>query len=211
MDRVRSRLCLFAALALPILFSPAEAASRDELPRTPAGHLSRLVITDLDGDRRTDFASAGFSRRDGRDYVQEIHLGFSSFDGDTVTVRTRVAAERLIARDLDGDADRDLVLEGFNREPIAVLLNDGSGHFHQADLGDFFFQLSHRSPRSFASSDQDSSTPESGECPSDDLMAVGSTVSRPDLAGAGLVAARHVSHVAPPHSGASSRGPPVTR
>lgn len=211
MDRVCSRLCLFALLAVPILFSAAEAATRDALPRTPAGHPSRWVITDLDGDRRTDFASAGLSRHDGHDYVQEIHLRFSSFDGDTVTVRTRVAGERLIARDLDGDRDRDLVLEGFNREPVAVLLNDGGGHFHQADLADFFFQLSHRSPRSFASSERDSSTPESGECPNDDLMAVRTTVSRPDLAGTGLVAARFVSHVAAPHSGALSRGPPVTR
>jgi hypothetical protein len=211
MDRVCLRLCLFAALAATFLLAPAQAAGRESIPRTPVGHPSRWVITDLDGDRQTDFAGAGFSRRDGRDYVQEIHLRFSSFAGDTVTVRTRLAGERLIARDLDGDADRDLVLEGFNREPIAVLLNDGDGHFHEADLADFFFQLSHRSPRSFAAMDPELSSPESGECPNDEPMVVPFTESRPELDGTRLIGRLAVRRPVSAHSDAASRGPPASR
>src|SRR6478672_1721253 len=144
---VRAIVHLFAAVAA--LLSPALAEDASPALRTNSGRVSGLVITDLDGDRQNDLASAGASHRDGGGWVQEIRLNFSSVEPDILTVRTRLAGERLIARDLDGD--RDLVLEAFNREPVAVLLNDGDGHFHEGDLADFQFQLSHRSPRSCAS------------------------------------------------------------
>jgi hypothetical protein len=148
MDGVRHTLGLFSATFVVSALVPMAQAGNTTLPKTQAGRHNSWVIIDLDGDRQSDFASAGSSRRDGCDYVQEINLGLSSFARDTVTVRTHMAGERLTARDLDGDADRDLVLESFG-EPIAVLLNDGNGHFHQADLADYFFQLSHRTPRGF--------------------------------------------------------------
>src|SRR5207249_4848802 len=130
---------LFATLAAAV---PAYAGGADvsTLLRAQAGCLSGWVSTDLDGDRQPDLARAGASRRDGQSYLQEITLRFSAFADSTITVRTSIAAVRLTVRDLDGDADRDLVLETFHREPVAVLLNDGGGHFHQGDLEVFRFQ-----------------------------------------------------------------------
>lgn len=209
MDRLRPSSCLlYTAIAAAVLLLPAYAADSGTLLRTHTGRLSHSVITDLDGDRQTDFATAGASRRDGPDYVQEISFRFSAFERDTITVRTRVAGVRLIARDLDGDADRDLVLEALNREPIAVLLNDGDGHFHEADLADYFFQLSHRSPRSFASLAPELSASETGECPNDESVAARGIVSRPDLGGTRLIAWVQISRSVSLQSGAASRGPP---
>src|SRR6476646_3053711 len=114
---VRAIVHLFAAVAA--LLSPALAEDASPALRTNSGRVSGLVITDLDGDRQNDLASAGASHRDGGGWVQEIRLNSSSVEPDILTVRTRLAGERLIARDLDGDRDRDLILEAFNREPVA--------------------------------------------------------------------------------------------
>ena len=57
--------------------------------------------------------------------------------------------ERLRARDLDGDKDRDLVLETLSSVPLAVWINDGAGHFKRGNLDDFRFQLSHEDSQSF--------------------------------------------------------------
>ena len=198
-------LCFAAFLAA----LPALAADAGALARTQTARLASSVFTDLDGDRRTDFATAGISRRDGYGYVQEIRLGFSSFADDTVTVRTRVAAERMTARDLDGDADRDLVLEALNREPIAVLLNDGGGHFHQADLADFSFQLAHRSPRGIQSAEWESPAADSDECSNDEPVAVRPPASRPVLDGARLTVLLQISPTLWRRARATSRGPPL--
>jgi hypothetical protein len=54
-------------------------------------------------------------------------------------------------RDLDGDSDRDLVLEDASERAVAVWLNDGSGRFEPADVAEYSKQLSHTDPHSFDS------------------------------------------------------------
>src|SRR5262249_39749240 len=101
------------------------------------------VVADLDGDHHSDWAVARRTNLNGAEYSQEIQLHLSTSPTATVLVRTSAGPHRLIARDLDGDTDRDIVLEGFDRSVVAVLVNDGAGHFHQADLGDYQFRLTH--------------------------------------------------------------------
>jgi len=211
MKRAGSSVCLlFAALAAGV---PAYAAGADTstLLRTRTGRLTGWVSTDLDGDRRADLASAGASRRDGGSYLQEIALCFSGYEASTITVRTGIVAERLSVRDLDGDADRDLILEGFNREPLAVLLNDGEGHFHQANLEDFRFQLSQRDPRSLESVEPESPPTDTGESPNDEPVTARFAVFWPDLTGARLFAPLQALRPIFQRSGASTRGPPSSR
>lgn len=57
----------------------------------------------------------------------------------------RTSLQHLRARDLDGDSDRDLILESVASVPVAVWINDGAGNFHRANPDDFRFQLSHES------------------------------------------------------------------
>jgi hypothetical protein len=200
---------LFAALAASL---PACAARTDVSPllRTHAGRFTGWVSTDLDGDRRPDLASAAASRRDGHSYLQDITLRLSGFEDSIITVRTSRAAVRLTVRDLDGDANRDLILETFNREPVAVLLNDGEGRFHQGNLEDFRFQLSHRSSRWFESVNPEPLQIDPSECPNDDSVTAPFFVFWPDLAGASLIAAGETNLPVSRRLGASTRGPPGT-
>jgi hypothetical protein len=98
------------------------------------GPLTGWAAADLDGDSRPDFARAGKFHAEGRHLVQQISFCFSGAQPRTITVRTSSVAARIIVRDVDGDLDHDLILETLTREPIAVLLNDGDGHFHEGDL-----------------------------------------------------------------------------
>ena len=90
----------------------------------PFGSLT--TAADLDGDHRPDIATAGASRREGAGYALDITLRLSSVEVGVITVRTPGIAGRITARDLDGDSDRDLILESFDRVPLAVVLNEAA-------------------------------------------------------------------------------------
>ena len=101
-------------LSVGLLASPA-AAAHSRLLRSPLSAIDSFVAADLDGDRQADFATSGATRREGAGFVQEITVHLGSLE-TRISVRTEALANRLTARDLDGDADRDLVLEAFDRE-----------------------------------------------------------------------------------------------
>jgi hypothetical protein len=207
----RAGTCIGLLLAALVAAAPCYAAPKvaPSLLHTQTARMSGWLSADLDGDRKVDLAKAGASRRDGHGYLQEVTLRLSAFEDSTITVRTLSTAVRLTFRDLDGDADRDLVLETFDREPVAVLLNDGDGHFHQGDLEDFRFQLSHRSSRSLEATVPDIPDDDTSECPNDDSLASPFSSFWPDQAAACLhgngVSPRPVEH----HFGKSSRAPPL--
>ena len=201
---------LFAISLAALLVPPAAAADiiTPRLLRINTVPRSGWVVADLDGDRKLDLASTGASRHEGPIYVQEISFRFSSLDAGTITVRTTIAAERLSARDLDGDADRDLVLEALNREPVAVLLNDGQGHFHQGNLDDFRFQLSRRDPFSLEGSAPPSPLMQIGECSTNEAASPRFSSVPPDPGRASLIAGRAEAAPAAQRSRLSTRGPP---
>ncbi len=126
---VPAPICTFGAVVIL-----ASTLARPAAATQPSTALSPWLAADLDGDQRPDLARAGAFRRHGAGFEQEIQLGFSAAEPDTLLVLTPVVGYRLIARDVDGDSDSDLVLETLSREPVAVLVNDGGGRFHQADL-----------------------------------------------------------------------------
>jgi hypothetical protein len=165
---------------------------------------------DLNGDRKVDVATAGHSRRDGADYLLDISIRLSAEETRDITVRTSRAAGRLFARDVDGDMDRDLVVESFDCEPLAVVLNDGDGEFHQGSIEDYrITDRRHDLPA------VDSPAPDDGsfdpmECPAGSADLDATSASGPlftptrDGAAAGDVA------VVLRHAVAATRGPPST-
>ncbi|HEY4085553.1 MAG TPA: VCBS repeat-containing protein [Bryobacteraceae bacterium] len=92
-------------------------------------------LADLDGDRVADLANAGPGVRDGDRYVHNVQIDLSHFGKSSFNIHGGSASIRLSLRDIDGDHDRDLVVfDPSSALPVAVWLNDGAGHFTEADL-----------------------------------------------------------------------------
>ncbi len=174
-----------------LLASPAAADS----------HTS-WAVADFDGDQKPDLVSVTELS------VSEPVIHFGALQSSAFTAATGLPTHRLRARDLDGDSDRDIVLETIFSEPIAVWINDGSGHFKRGNLEDFRSQLSRRDSRSFDLSARPLPSELIDDCPRTDVVFV------PSASGADF--ARTRSTEAPEEciraalgSGVRTRGPPL--
>jgi hypothetical protein len=201
--RIAHRLLGAAGLFLAVSLSTAPATAD-----TSARSLNEFVAADFDGDRSPDLASFGPRRHDGTGYLQDVQISLGPAGKETVRVHTASPVLRVTARDLDGDTDRDLVLESFDREPLAVLLNDGSGRFHEGNLADYSARLSGRTQYSIEGSGPASATAD---------FDLGSGSDTADLDGIEPFAVRGAGRFRPParlagllfhHANTSTRGPP---
>ena len=114
--------------------------------RSPS--VSSWVLADFDGDSQIDVVTSRAERLPGHEYSHEVSLRLSGSPSTSFTFRDRYANVQLNSRDIDGDHDRDIIIrETGTLEPLAVWLNDGSGHFLQGDLEHFRAALEeHHSP-----------------------------------------------------------------
>jgi hypothetical protein len=133
------------------------------------------VMADFNGDHKPDLATLGM-----RDQIQ-VQLGAGQFP--IFNLLTHPSANRLSARDLDGDNDRDLVLESPSNVPLEVWINDGAGNFHLGDLEAFRFQLSHDDPRTICSSARLVAPIRTAECPRRSILLASPFSRRPEPAG----------------------------
>jgi hypothetical protein len=205
MLRLRDRATTWA-LRVSLLLSVVWCAAADTGARMPFG---AFAAADLDGDRQADFATPGAMRHDASGYVLDISVRLSAAESGIITVRTTRAAGRISARDLDGDADRDLILESFDREPLAIVLNDGGGHFHQVSL-DTFGALAHRpEPQTFEKPAWNDDSPETGESNASPAVAPATLASRPAAVRAQRLRPRGQRRLTPEYSARASRAPPA--
>jgi FG-GAP-like repeat len=132
-------------------FAVSALAGTYPLPAN-ASETAAWVLTDLDGDRAVDLASSDTGRRDGRGYVHNVNIYLTGFEATSFVVRGPSASIRLSFRDVDGDKDRDLiVLEPWSSRPVGLWLNDGDGHFQEADVTAFASKIGKPPSRSFDS------------------------------------------------------------
>jgi hypothetical protein len=141
-----SAVCLLASC-----FVFAASARTYQLPAN-AAESPGWVLTDLDGDRIADLATASLGVRDGRDYVHQIDIELTGFPASSFLMRGSSSSIRLSFRDIDGDDDRDLIVfEPGSVLPLGLWLNDGAGHFTQANVKDYLGALGKPDTRSFDS------------------------------------------------------------
>ncbi len=152
-------LLLWAAMLACLVVSPAAAGE--------LGPRGAWVMADFNGDRQTDLAMVG-----GPGLGQELDVQLNAPQVPILTVLRFATGNRLNVRDLDGDSDRDIVLETPFRELIAVWLNDGAGHFHSGDVDNFRSQFPHDDRRTFDSPEQSWPLSEIAECPSRDAVSL---------------------------------------
>jgi hypothetical protein len=193
---------LFSVLALAC-FTGAAAAAGDgvtaNLLTSPPAAPS--VMADFDGDHKPDLATLGKL-----DQVQ-VQLGTTQFP--TFTLLMSPSANRLSARDLDGDNDRDLVLESPFHVPLEVWINDGAGNFHVGNLENFRFQLSHDDPRNVGVSEPLLAPIRTAECPRRSILLANPFYCRPEPAGRQLLV-RNLDRVAAQGDfDIWTRGPPL--
>ena len=156
------------------------------------------VTADFNGDQKTDLVTVTSSNAT----FQAGPLGAAAF-----TMPLGLPSQRLRARDLDGDSDRDLVLETLSAEPVAVWLNDGAGNFERADLEDFRFQLSHQSPSTVTTAEAVPVPDGFGDVPGTDLDAPPSLSVEAPACGQFACSTEYQTRIAPRFT-PCTRGPP---
>jgi hypothetical protein len=169
---------------------------------------SFATALDVDSGSPPALATASASRRDSTGFTFELWIRFGGADAHAITVRTTRYASRMFARDLDGDSDRDLVVEAFDLEPIAVLVNDGGGRFHQAPLDQFIGLLRRPGPHSVKAPQREDDSPDTGECPASPADLDASDAASPAFVATRAVTGAGGCSVALWHPVFATRGPP---
>ena len=126
-------------------------------------------MADVNGDRKADLVTVVATSPFGQARRHQLQIQLDAQHAPALAV-SRFAADRLNVRDLDGDSDRDIVLETAFGEPLAIWLNDGDGNFHEGEVDSFRFQFSHDDRRSLESPERPSEPGLIGEYPTRDAV-----------------------------------------
>jgi hypothetical protein len=170
---------------------------------------AQFAATDFDGDQKLDLATDDSTRREDGGYVHRINLSLSQQPSSSFTIRTQVAARRLSALDVDGDSNRDIVLENDSREPIAVWLNDGFGNFHEGNIEIFRYRLTHADPRSLSRVPLITHFEQPGVCPQNGTVSLRVSRLAPLVMAGRLTFITEANPPSPDAYSSDSRGPPA--
>jgi hypothetical protein len=141
------RAGLLALLAASIGFASEKPWTLPSGSGSASG--SGWSLADLDGDRVADLANAGPGVRDGDLYIHKVRIDLSHSGTASFNIHGGSESIRLSLRDIDGDHDRDVVVfEPSSSLPVAVWLNDGAGHFTEADLTSYAHAVGQSGPYS---------------------------------------------------------------
>jgi len=139
---------LLLGLLLGLVSSlPAAASTPAQIDPAPAlASTSSFTLADFDGDRKPDLASVEFNRFDSSSVRYWITFRLTTGGGQTVEVIGPLGGLDISARDVNGDAALDLVVRtAWQHQIVAILLNDGHGHFAAADPSAFSLVLGNSS------------------------------------------------------------------
>jgi hypothetical protein len=142
------RLLVICLAVGTIGWAAAPPSAESVFASPPSPSVSSWLLGDFDGDSHIDVVTSRAERLPGHEYSHEVSLQLSGSASTSFTFRDRYPNVELNSRDIDGDHDRDIIIrETATSEPLAVWLNDGSGHFLQGDLEHFRAVLEeHHSP-----------------------------------------------------------------
>jgi len=128
------RLLILACLVVGRIAS----ADAQTSPVTSAGSRLTFAVADFDGDLRPDLADVGIGRSSVSLTDYWIRFRLSAAERQTILVVAPSGGLEIAARDVNGDHAIDLIVSTvWLRRPVAILLNDGHGHFSRVDPAGF--------------------------------------------------------------------------
>ena len=129
--RRASSILLFAWWLAPIASRGATVPRLVSTPTEIADRtISPFVLADFDGDDQLDIASVQSGRSEASQTRYWIELQLTSGPEQLVTLTAPAGGVRLHYEDVNGDNALDLVVTSrWGQRAVAVLLNDGRGHF----------------------------------------------------------------------------------
>jgi hypothetical protein len=87
-------------------------------------------IGDFDGDQKPDLASLQTGQSDSSRTEYWIQLRLSAAEQQNILIVAPMGGLEVVSRDVNDDHALDLILTTtWSRQPVAILLNDGHGHF----------------------------------------------------------------------------------
>jgi len=116
----------FWFLALPRSSDTASPPAMTFDPPDPVG-----AVADLDGDNVPDLAIVSAKGRGPKGFQYQLELHLSARPAlSSLSITARERGLRIVARDVDGDGDLDLVItSALSLAPVEVWINDGHGRF----------------------------------------------------------------------------------
>jgi hypothetical protein len=142
-DGSASRRYLIRSLLLLVFlgFVGGRAAANTDVQKalvSSVGSGQSFAIADFDGDLHPDVASVQTGRTDSSNADYWIQLQLTMAGSQSFHFVASIGGLRIAARDVNGDHAVDLVLTtALLNQPVAVLLNDGSGNFTRASPSAF--------------------------------------------------------------------------
>ena len=131
-------LCLVATLLICVAGLRAETQVAGRIGSGWGTGTGSFAIANLDGDNLPDLASVEMDRANGVATSYRIRVQFSAWPESAIGVVGPVGGLRISAADVNGDDQIDLVVRAAHKSTlIAVLLNDGSGHFQKAEPANY--------------------------------------------------------------------------
>jgi hypothetical protein len=198
-----------SAVLASLLSRPAKGALPTESFAQPSAPSLGLAMADFTGDALPDLATAKLEKLDSSSAHYWIEIRSTDGRHQLLRLTAPFGGLLIIPRDVSGDGSLDLVVRSArSRAPVAVFLNDGSGHFSRAETAAFASAL-HDGPAQFSFTalrnylDAIPACTEShtAECPSGSLQYLREQKSR-------LLLARYLSASRSFLSFGSNRAPP---
>jgi hypothetical protein len=112
---------------------PVGVRASSDFPPAAAPTLG-LTMADFTGDTHPDLATLELDRIDAAHAHYSIEIQLTEGRSQTVTLTAPFGGLTITAMDVTGDGNLDLVIHAAtSRSLVAVLLNDGTGHFDNAN------------------------------------------------------------------------------
>lgn len=138
---VRLVLSLCCALGVASAARPATHAGRNA-SADATRLISPFAIADFDGDEKLDIATVQAGQFGSSETRYWIHFQLSSGPRQNFALSAPMGGLHIAPRDVNGDNRPDLVVtSAWEHQPVAVLLNDGHGHFTARDPASFSASL----------------------------------------------------------------------